>query len=91
MATESRVTPRIDSLTVLGASVTGARLVGPIAIAALAGAAGAVGALAIGRLVIADAVIRRLRAGTVEIQALRVEDLEINGKPWLPGPGKESV
>jgi hypothetical protein len=49
---------------------------------AIAGAAGAVGALAIGRLVIAEAIIRKLRAETVDIQMLTVDRLEVAGRAW---------
>jgi hypothetical protein len=52
---------------------------GPLAIAV-----SAVGALAIGRLVIANAVIRKLCAEEIEIGTLRVRELEVAGRPWVP-------
>jgi hypothetical protein len=41
-----------------------------------------VGALAIGRVAIANAVIRKLSAGEVEIRTLRVRELEVGGRRW---------
>jgi hypothetical protein len=41
-----------------------------------------VGALAIGRVSIANAVIRRLRAGEVEISSLKVQELWIGERRW---------
>jgi hypothetical protein len=38
--------------------------------------------MAVGRLAIADAVIRRLRAGEVEIGSLKVRELEVAGQRW---------
>jgi hypothetical protein len=38
--------------------------------------------VAIGRIAVADAVIRRLRAGEVEIASLKVHELEVAGRRW---------
>jgi hypothetical protein len=38
--------------------------------------------VAIARIAIADAVIRRLRAGEVEIASLKVHQLEVGGRRW---------
>ena len=50
---------------------------GPLALAVTA-----VGAMAVGRLAIADAVIRRPRAGEIEIGSLKVRELEVAGQRW---------
>jgi hypothetical protein len=41
-----------------------------------------VGALTVGRIAIANAVIRKLNAGEVEIRTLRVQELEVGGRQW---------
>jgi hypothetical protein len=38
--------------------------------------------MAIGRLAIANAVIRKLQAGEIEIQSLKVHELEVAGRRW---------
>jgi hypothetical protein len=67
-----------------GAKAVGARAVGPTAIGPLAIAVSAVGAVAIGRVSIANAVIRKLRADDIEIGKLKVRELEVAGRPWVP-------
>jgi hypothetical protein len=42
--------------------------------------------MAIGRLAIANAVVRKLRAGEVEIESLRVTHLEVAGRRWPEEP-----
>lgn len=76
-----------DAVEVSRAAVVGPRALGPTAMAPLSIAACAVGALAvgavaIGRVAIANAVIRKLNAGEVEIEALRVRELEVGGRRW---------
>lgn len=77
---------RATGASVTGATAVGPRLLGPSAIAAVAIGACAVGAMAVGRLAIADAVIRRLRAGEIEIGSLKVRELEIDGRRWPETP-----
>jgi hypothetical protein len=38
--------------------------------------------MAIGRLAIANAVIRKLQAGEIEIRSLKVHELEVAGRRW---------
>jgi hypothetical protein len=47
----------------------------------------AVGAVAIGRLAVADAVIKKLRAGEIEIGSLKVREQQVAGQRW-PEPVK---
>jgi hypothetical protein len=72
----------ITGASIVGAMIVGPRLVGPSAMAPIAIGACAVGAMAIGRLAIADAVVRRLRAESIEIGALKVRELEVAGRRW---------
>jgi hypothetical protein len=67
---------------ITGAAIVGARLIGPTAMGPLSIAVCAVGAVAIGRVAIANAVIRKLNAGEVAINSLKVQELEINGRRW---------
>ena len=78
----------VTGASVIGVLVVGPRLMGPSAMAPLAIAASAVGAVAIGRLAIADAVIRKLRAGEIEIDSLKVREWVVAGQrgPETPPP-----
>ena len=65
-----------------GVKAVGARAIGSSATGAIAIAAAAVGALAIGRVTIANAVVRKRRAGEVEIRSLKVQELAVGGRRW---------
>jgi hypothetical protein len=67
---QQRTATKATGASLTGLVATGARLFGPSEMAPITIAACAAGAIAIGRLAIADAVMRKLRAGEVEIRSL---------------------